>query len=68
MRDCPNDCSICREIGADCIYKVPSETCSVCHKKVFLQDLYVYIDRTLGIEREICVDCFNKIEPEEKNI
>lgn len=55
MSTCPNDCSVCRALGGDCIYKVPSEICSVCHKKVFLQDLYVYGDRTLGIEREMCV-------------
>lgn len=65
MNTCPNDCLVCREAGTPCIYDVPSETCSVCHKKVFLQDLYVYKDRTLGIEREMCTDCFNDFEPEE---
>lgn len=62
MGICPNDCSVCREMRAPCIYKVPSEECSVCQKKVFLQDMYVYIDKTTGIEREMCVDCFDKFE------
>ena len=60
MSTCPNDCSVCRELESDCIYKVPSEVCPLCGNKVFVTDLYVI--KTLGIEREMCVDCFSNKE------
>ena len=66
MSICPNDCSVCREAGTPCIYDVPSETCSVCHKKVFLKDLYEIKDKELGIYKVMCSDCFTKFEPEEE--
>jgi len=43
--------------------EVPSEVCSVCHKKFSLRYLYEIKDKELGIYKVMCIDCFTKFEP-----